>query len=414
MCGVIAVISKKYHKDAISIFKQLLYVGALRGWDGAGLFKVGYNSCDVYKQPGPSSNLLHYLGKPPETGLYGDILVGHNRASTKGGNTIDNTHPFQEGHITLVHNGTIFNHKELANTEVDSHAICHYLTEHTPQELINTINGAFTLVWYDNKEKELRFLRNNDRPLWIIHTQDLTLLVSERLMGEWILDRMGIDIHNVEEVVPFTLYTIKKNNLHTIHKEVLTKPTPFTIFPVPKKKEEVVNVKKEEIKKKDKILSTTAKATQTILESLENRGLKKNDVFTAYCYNSIPLGENYKNFAIADFDMQEEVVFYSRIPFENENVSLIFKNLIDDPDNNTYLLFGTAVEVIRSEDAVGKITLNGSLVTKNMDNFLTGRCCSECGKPYDRNTIEQSKVFINQTSAGFIYKYTYVCPTCAK
>jgi len=40
MCGLISVISKTYNKDAISIFKQLLYVGALRGWDGAGLFRV--------------------------------------------------------------------------------------------------------------------------------------------------------------------------------------------------------------------------------------------------------------------------------------------------------------------------------------------------------------------------------------
>lgn len=412
MCGVIAVISKTYHKDAISVFKQMLYVGALRGWDGAGLFKVNHMGCIVHKQPGPSSNLLHYLNKPPETSLFGDILVGHNRAATKGQHTIDNTHPFQEKNITLVHNGTIFNHKELKDTEVDSHAICHFLTEHTPQELIDSLFGSYTLIWYDTDTNNLHFMRNSDRPLWIVHTKDLTVLVSEAKMAEWILSRTGIVVNDIEEVTPFTLYTINIKDKHVIKKEQL-KERQLTNLVTYKKKEE--EEKEEEIKlpknKKDKILTPKNKGTLAILESLEKRGLKKNDIFTAYCYNSEPIGESYKNWALADFDMQEEVIFYSKYSFEGETVSLIFKNLVDDIDNNSYYIFGTGAQLVVASE---KKSLNGVRITEKVHDFLTGRCCSECAKPYTKDTVENAEVFEEKTKDGFVYKYTYVCPTCAK
>ncbi len=417
MCGIVAVISKKWHKDASSIFKQLLYVGTLRGWDGAGLFKVSGKSVDVIKQPGPSSNLLYYLDKPPVTSLYSSILVGHNRASTRGENTKENTHPFQEDHITLVHNGTVHNHKSMKDTDVDSHAICHYLTDHTPQEAVTYINGAYALVWYDNVVEELRFMRNKERPLFIIHTEDMTILVSERKMGEWILSRNGVKINDVEEVKPFVLYSIKKDKLHDINKEELTEP-PVTVSHITawapyqwnnKKKE----TDEEEIKpkEKDKILPIT-KVTTSILESLESRGLKKNQRFTAYCYASERLGTSYKNFAIADFDMQEEVIFYANDPYEGSNVSLIFSNLLDDKKNNSYFLFGHSVieEVVQEEI---KRSINGVKITTDVNAFLHGRVCVSCKTPYSYRTVEDSYIHEVRKDNGFVSSYTYVCPDCA-
>ena len=412
MCGLLSVISKNYNKSAIDIFKQMLFVGTLRGWDGAGIFKVALNNVvTVVKQPGPAVNLLNYINKPPETNLFGNILVGHNRASTKGANTEANTHPFKEKQITLVHNGTIYNHLQLEKTEVDSHAICHYLTEHTPQELVNIVNGAYALVWYDSAQETLFFMRNKERPLYIVHTKDLTVLASESEMAEWIILRNGIDVHDVEEVTPFTLYSISARDLHKINKRPLKEPEK-TIFVSVKKKEEKVEELKIPKNKKDKVLPATTKATQAILESLENRGLKKNDVFTAYCYSSEALGESYKNFAIADFDMQEEVVFYSRISFEGENVSLIFKNLVDDVANNSYYLFGTAVQIQLKDDV--KQTANGVPITEEVDKFLQGKACSSCGGAYIKTDAEFGEIESVATKDGFVYKYTYTCPLCVE
>lgn len=343
-------------------------------------------------------------------------MVGHNRASTRGENTKENTHPFQEDHITLVHNGTVHNHKEMRDTAVDSHAICHYLTEHTPQEAVTQINGAYALVWYDTVAEELRFMRNKERPLFIIHTEDMTVLVSERKMGEWILSRNGIKINDVEEVKPFILYSIKKDKLHDINKEELTEPpvtvthsTAWTPYQYNQKKETA----EEEIKpkEKDKVLPIT-KATTSILESLESRGLKKNQRFTAYCYASERLGTSYKNFAIADFDMQEEVLFYANDPYEGSNVSLIFSNLIDDKKNNSYFLFGHSVieEVVQEEI---KRSINGVKITTDVNAFLHGRVCVSCKTPYSYRTVEDSYIHEVRKDNGFVSSYTYVCPDCA-
>lgn len=412
MCGIVAVISKKWHKDASSIFKQLLYVGTLRGWDGAGLFKVSGKSVDVIKQPGPSSNLLYYLDKPPVTNIYSSILVGHNRASTRGENTKENTHPFQENHITLVHNGTVHNHKVMKDTDVDSHAICHYLTDHTPQEAVTHINGAYALVWYDNVAEELRFMRNKERPLFIIHTEDLTVLVSERKMGEWILSRNGIKVNDVEEVKPFVLYSIKKDKLHDINKEELVEPVQHITAWAPyewKKKE--TDEKEVKPKEKDKILPVT-KATTSILESLESRGLKKNQRFTAYCYASEKLGASYKNFAIADFDMQEEVIFYANDPYEGANISIIFSNLMDDRKNNSYFLFGHSVMELDVQEEIKK-SINGVRITNDVNTFLHGRNCVSCKTPYSYRTVEHSYIQEVKKDTGFVTSYTYVCPDCA-
>ena len=412
MCGIFAVISKKYNKETQSIFKQLMYVGTLRGWDGAGLFRVRHQDVTVFKQPGPAVNLLNYINKAPETSLFAQMLVGHNRASTKGANTEINTHPFQEKNITLVHNGTLWNHKQLENTDNDSHAICHYLTNHTPQEFIDVAFGAYALVWYDDNKDTLFFMRNDERPLYIIHTEDLTVLVSEKLMGEWILTRNNIAVHNVEEVKPFTLYSIKKNDLHTITKQVLNEPVKTFAPSTQPKKPEVKKEEKVKPIKKDKVLPQT-KSTQNILESLENRGLKKNDLFTAYCYTSEVLGESFKNFAVADFDPQEEIIFYSREPFEGFNVRLIFKNLIDNVENNSYYIFATGAEAIEQE-FVPKTTMNGVIVTEKVHKFLTGKGCGSCGVAYNIEDVPKAEIHTEETFAGFVYKYTYTCPTCAK
>ena len=132
MCGIVGIISKQTngfrHKDT-DLFKQMLYADALRGFDSTGIFGVNkYGNLKMIKAAKDASEFI-------KTKAFGDfktdmlmkyrIVVGHNRAATKGATTDDNAHPFIEKNICLIHNGTIHGHKELANTEVDSHAICH-------------------------------------------------------------------------------------------------------------------------------------------------------------------------------------------------------------------------------------------------------------------------------------------------
>jgi len=196
MCGLIGMISRKDFgfgfKDK-SIFEQLLFSDTLRGIDSTGIFGVNkYGNLLAHKTAAPASNALRtatfqeFLGK-----IYTDykIVMGHNRAATRGATTDENAHPFVEDNICLIHNGTLTSHKQLSDKEVDSHAICNSLAVQGYEETFKNINGAFALIWYDADTKKLYMARNKERPLHMVVTDDTFYFASELKMLEWILHR---------------------------------------------------------------------------------------------------------------------------------------------------------------------------------------------------------------------------------
>jgi len=199
MCGLIGMISRKDFgfgfKDK-AIFEQLLFSDTLRGVDSTGIFGVNkYGNLLAHKTAAPASNALRtatfqeFLGK-----IYTDykIVMGHNRAATRGATTDENAHPFVEDNICLIHNGTLTSHKQLADKEVDSHAICHSLAVKGYEETFKNINGAFALIWYDADTKKLYMARNKERPLHMVMTDDTFYFASELKMLEWILHRNNV------------------------------------------------------------------------------------------------------------------------------------------------------------------------------------------------------------------------------
>jgi len=197
MCGLVAIISKtKYgftFKDS-QLFEQMLYADAVRGEDSTGVFGVNkYGNLKMIKSAKTSADFIRTKAFSDfSKGIFGDyrVVVGHNRASTKGTIIDENAHPFIEDHICLVHNGTLNSHKELADTVVDSHAIAVSIAKEGYKETIPKINGAYALIWYDAKEKKLRVARNNQRPLWIIQMKDIDIIASEPDMITWLHRRV--------------------------------------------------------------------------------------------------------------------------------------------------------------------------------------------------------------------------------
>lgn len=385
MCGLISIIAKEYNQQMTGIFKQLLYVGALRGWDGTGIFNISHqNKITIHKKPGPSSNLIHYLNEPPETPLFGKILVGHNRAATHGSNTEANTHPFTKDHITLVHNGTIFGHRQLANTDVDSEAICHYLTNHTPQQLINTVYGAYALIWYNQNTNTLNILRNEQRPLFLVHTKDMYVLVSEKEMAIWILTRSGIPITKIEEIKPFNLYTFNSEN---------TKE--YTRTKLNKKKE------------------TTIVTTQGYQNFL---GITRGSTFDGFCYECKPINNtgSYKCYVILDKDMTEEAIFYSNKDWTGDNVNLTFSHITREKDFE--VLFGHTPVLVKQIEVPNKkkepiLSINGTVIDEPALKFLQGRNCIKCKAPFSATTVDKSHVELHEHN-NKVYAYTYRCPKC--
>lgn len=232
MCGLVSVISKNksglFHGD-LKIFTEMLFADQLRGSDGTGIFYNDKLSTKILKGPVASSDFVN-------TDLYdkatlaaiqrGNFVVGHNRAATKGKLTYANTHPFSEKHITLVHNGTLVSHKNLADVEVDSHAICLSIAQQGIEKTVKAINGAYALIWYDAKQKTLNFLRNSQRPLWCVETDSLFIFVSEAGLAQWICSRNREKVTSITEVPVNTMITFESGSWDTYTTKTVLPYTP--------------------------------------------------------------------------------------------------------------------------------------------------------------------------------------------
>lgn len=392
MCGLIALIPKNQDwltSDNVNMFKELLWVGALRGWNGTGIISVKWNKVETFKKPGPPQNLITQINED-KVSLFGKMLVGHNRATTRGKNILEHTHPFREKHITLVHNGTLWDHSDLGDKEVDSHAICEFISNTTnPQHIIDNLKGDYALIWYDEKQNKLFALRNEKRPLFLIKTDSIYLLVSEKEMGIWLLSRFNHTDLSVQEIKPFTLYSFKEKETY----------------------------KKLQLKK------VNFPPIQSSFFTTKQNTLKIGDKFKAtvwYCkFNDIK--KNYTCFGTLENDNYTDVEFVSNVNFEHKSIELIYFKT-ETINNNFDIIHGHSPSLIKKNKTVTvKIqkqqTKNQPLVTKNgieLTNSIIqkvwDRTCYKCGA----NFIYSPAIKIEQVpknSKTFIYRYT--CPKCA-
>lgn len=196
MCGIVALISKKaygFDNTDVELFRNMLVCNFVRGQDSTGVFGVDkFGNVDYLKEVGHPLYLIdsnEYKNFQTNIVTKMKILVGHNRSATKGTVSDKNAHPFVEGKTILVHNGTLWNHKDLKDVEVDSHAIVHAIEEKGYKQAIESLEGAFALIWYNAKTNELFITRNKERPLYIAETSYNYIIASEADMINWLLNR---------------------------------------------------------------------------------------------------------------------------------------------------------------------------------------------------------------------------------
>lgn len=223
MCGINGLISRHtngFWKRDADLFSSMLRMGSIRGMDSTGVFGVGPNGkvdlvkgdADgyVFTRSGPYSKFEERINRKYR------IAIGHNRAATKGKVSPHNAHPFREGNIVLVHNGTIYNSEDLnKESEVDSHAIAHALNGHDAVAALGKINGAFALVWYNMEDQTLNLARNNARPLWLMETEDFWVVCSEPGLPAWLINRQPapLKIKEIDAVEPNVILSFKLGSL---------------------------------------------------------------------------------------------------------------------------------------------------------------------------------------------------------
>lgn len=216
MCGIVGMISKTtsgFSYSDLDMFQDMMVCDSVRGDDSTGVFGVYRNKQARTVKVAAEPHLLFRCEewKDFRTKAINSMtmLVGHNRSATRGAVNSDNAHPFAEGKIVLVHNGTLHNHKDFnKEVEVDSHAIAHALNEKPVEEVIKGVDGAFTFVWYDREKQKLFMIRNSERPLAYIDTGSQILFASEAPMLEWLVNRKGYVTHTAKIVPTNTLFEI--------------------------------------------------------------------------------------------------------------------------------------------------------------------------------------------------------------
>lgn len=211
MCGLVGVISvgNLSHTEQ-KVFSELHHVDMLRGEDSFGVINVHHSkSCEYFKLANDSP--LTYAGK--EYLKFMDTTVtarlGHNRSATRGSVNTANAHPFLHKHIMLMHNGTL--RENIGQFTVDSDWLTHKLSESVGTEAatLSELDGAYALLWYDTKRKQVRMARNSERTLFYCKASHCTTyyVASEEGMLSWILKRNKVAHDAIKPVPTNTIFS---------------------------------------------------------------------------------------------------------------------------------------------------------------------------------------------------------------
>ena len=199
----------------------------MRGTDSTGIAVVNAKfDVKIAKQVGNPYELFDTKSYDKAMLGLNRVLIGHNRWSTVGVSSRANAHPFQFDHITGAHNGTLKNKGALLDGNsfnVDSQALYNHIAKEGLRSAITKADGAWALTWWDSNEKSINFLRNQERPLWMLRSDDGKTLfwASELWMLEGVLDRAGVKYGNSHLVEKDFHYKIGINQSGDLAQPVL-------------------------------------------------------------------------------------------------------------------------------------------------------------------------------------------------
>lgn len=212
----------------------------LRGKDSVGVYGVSASGkCAYHKSTAHPSDFLQ-LKAATSIIQSAETLVGHNRHATLGAVNSNNAHPFQHGHITLVHNGTLDRYPampEQAQFDTDSECVAWNLSQRKgideTVKFLETLSGAFAFIWHDARDNSMWYIRNDERPLYSTTVQGAKYLCSERGILFAALDRRNVNVSSLDvltEVPVGHLFKVTqdKTDLVTVSYKVTLKKKTFT------------------------------------------------------------------------------------------------------------------------------------------------------------------------------------------
>lgn len=222
MCGIVGIAGVMATREE-KAFADLLVINAIRGFDSVGILEVERysNKASVFRDVIPAAN---FIKQPRFDDLvnkgFSRVLLGHNRAATRGTIIPSNAHPFTHGPIIGVHNGTIYSQHKLKDHlkfTVDSDNIFYHIEQEGAEDMWSNLHGAAALVWWDKRFQNINFLRNKERPLFYALSEDSKTLfwASEQEMLYLALNRNHISFEEPEELPENEMYTFHIPKMET-------------------------------------------------------------------------------------------------------------------------------------------------------------------------------------------------------
>ena len=165
MCGIVGYTGPN---PCVEILVDGLRRLEYRGYDSAGIAVLAEGDIAVRKSQGKIARLTELIAREPVSGTCG---IGHTRWATHGRPSDENAHPHRVGHVAVIHNGIVENHRTLkemlvargskfcseTDTEVISHLLNAYVVEGMPLELavrrtVGDIRGSYAFLAVSDKE----------------------------------------------------------------------------------------------------------------------------------------------------------------------------------------------------------------------------------------------------------------------
>ena len=228
MCGIIGAAGNLTNNIERAV-KDMLRLDVLRGPHSTGLaFVNSMGKISVAKKAMLPEDLLTTREATSGFQQVNKAIIGHNRWATKGAINTANAHPFEAHGIVGVHNGTV-DHWRLPDSnkfDVDSECAINHIGNVGMDKAFDSLQGKFTFVTYNENTSELQFLRNPERPLHFVFTEDdkSVLFASEPWMISVAASRNGVKIKDILNTDVDTLYTFNlKGDVNLFTKKKLTR-----------------------------------------------------------------------------------------------------------------------------------------------------------------------------------------------
>lgn len=201
---------KGISKDDLNVIRELGIVSQLRGLDGAGIYETNSDAAgkaahEILAKSDQDFNDLMYCWTNNKKSkdnvlysIYADVFLGHVRAATVGPIDAENTQPFKFNSVIGTHNGTLKDKQYLGHrTRSDSNLMFEEVSQRGIESVLKELHtdSAYAIVMYDKTSKQLAFVRNSKRFLYVAFNYKRRVMYwcSEKGLLKAVLDRNGID-----------------------------------------------------------------------------------------------------------------------------------------------------------------------------------------------------------------------------